>query len=123
RPYDELFHTTATNDRTQFTASLRAQYTFMNSLSAQVLYSFEGQEGKGQTERREDAFYVRDLINKFTQTGRNGILTYPVPRGAMVDRSYSAGRSHRLRGQLSFDKQVGEHGMRMLAGTELSNRP
>lgn len=123
RPYDELFHTTATNDRTQFTASLRAQYTFMNSLSAQVLYAFEGQEGKGQTERREDAFYVRDLINKFTQTGRNGILTYPVPKGAMVDRSYSAGRSHRLRGQVSFDKQVGEHGMRMLAGTELSNRP
>ena len=122
RPYDELHLTDNASDRTQLSASLRLQYALPVGIKAQMIYSYESQSNKGVNERSEETYFVRDLVNRFTQVGSNGVLTFPIPKGSLVDRSYSEGTAHRWRGQLSYNNHHGAHGLNILAGAEVSNR-
>lgn len=123
RPYDELYNNITSSDRMHLSASARLQYSFLKDFTAQILYSFEKQEEKGVRNNDEASFNVRDLINTFTQVGSNGVLSYPVPRGAILDRSYMDGFSQRFRGQLTYGKRHNAHGVNVFIGSEISNRP
>ncbi|SKB38090.1 TonB-linked outer membrane protein, SusC/RagA family [Sphingobacterium nematocida] len=122
RPYDELRATKNKSSRNQLNSTLRLRYEPLPGLSTQLVYRFDNTDGILQNMRTQEAYMVRDLINSFTQVDKNGKLTYPVPLGAILDRSYTDVWAHNLRGQLNFDRSYGSHGISTLLGAELSHR-
>lgn len=122
RPYDELSNTERVNKGNYLSTLVRATYLATDALKLQVTYGMERQDGTGENEQQLGAYYVRDQINYFTQIGQDGSIKYIVPKGGMMDRSYSWMFSHRLRGNLTYDEVWGGHRLSVLAGSEVSNR-
>jgi TonB-linked SusC/RagA family outer membrane protein len=67
-----------------------------------------------------DLFVTRDRINRFTQIGSEGNLTYPIPMGDILDVSQSDTYSHTFRPQVTYAKKWRErHFLNALAGMEV----
>ncbi len=65
-------------------------------------------------------FSTRDLINKYTQVGEDGNLSYPVPFGDLLSVSNSEMYSHTFRPQLTYQKAWQQnHFFNILAGGEI----
>ncbi|WP_276499390.1 SusC/RagA family TonB-linked outer membrane protein [Pontibacter litorisediminis] len=68
------------------------------------------------------SYYARDLINRFTQQSETGTLSYPIPRGGILDTRLYDFRSHNARAQLRYDRGWGIHEVAALAGAELQSQ-
>ncbi|UCS91968.1 SusC/RagA family TonB-linked outer membrane protein [Echinicola marina] len=67
----------------------------------------------------EASYYARNLVNRFTQQGDEGELTYPIPRGGIMDLGDLSSHSHTLRAQLAYNNTWNDkHDLDMLAGYE-----
>lgn len=67
----------------------------------------------------QEAFATRDLINRFTQVGPDGTLSFPVPRGSILDTWHTRFGSHNGRGQLKYNQSWDRHEVAAMAGAEL----
>ncbi|MBF8961747.1 SusC/RagA family TonB-linked outer membrane protein [Pontibacter sp. FD36] len=65
-----------------------------------------------------EAYGTRNLINRFTQVNPDGTLSFPVPRGSIIDTWHGQFRSHNGRGQLRYDLSAGKHELSAMAGAE-----
>lgn len=122
RPFDELRATKNISNRNQLNSGIKFAYEPLKGLSTQLVYRFDNTDGILKNMRSQESYMVRDLINSFTQVDKNGKLTYPIPLGAILDRTYTDVFAHRLRGQVNFDRSNSSHGINTLLGAELSHR-
>ncbi|GAB3014479.1 SusC/RagA family TonB-linked outer membrane protein [Niabella terrae] len=68
------------------------------------------------------SFYARDLVNQYANINYNtGNITYPVPKGGILDRSSSRTVVQHFRGQLSFSKDWSNHSLNAIAGAEVND--
>lgn len=121
-PYTDLQQSKTKTSLNHLAVNLTAQYQLLAGLNAQLIYGLENQQIHGNNFYREDSYFVRDLVNRFTQVNNGGVKRN-LPAGAIEDRSYSNLIGHRVRGQINFAKTWYEqHEFNMLLGAELSNR-
>ena len=67
-----------------------------------------------------DTYYVRNLINTFTQIDKiTGQVTRPIPLGDILDQDDNKYTNKAGRVQLNFDKQFGKHQIHALTGFEI----
>src|SRR5690606_29005366 len=85
------------------------------------LYNFEGQQTFSDAEDDLDSYGTRNLINKFTVI-ENGELKYGIPYGSIRDYSSRVLSGNRGRGQLVYNQAFGKHDLRVLTGSEISDR-
>lgn len=102
-------------------ASLRLQYQLWEPLKAELTYGYENQNGNTSTNFSEESYYVRDLINRYSQIV-NGQVKYIIPTGDILKTSVEGMQSHRIRGQLNFNKNWNNlHDLNILMGSEVSS--
>ncbi|HXO75188.1 MAG TPA: hypothetical protein VN824_08145, partial [Puia sp.] len=86
--------------------------------SAEAKYQLEQASGENRQLYSADSYYVRNLVNSFTQvTGDN--IVRPVPLGAILDQTHNELAAHALRGQLNFSQTWGRHQVTAIGGAEV----
>ncbi|SEK80887.1 SusC/RagA family TonB-linked outer membrane protein [Parapedobacter koreensis] len=117
RPLDEQRR----NANTTFSNELRINgdlnTRIWRGLSAKVSYQYVRANAGSQSHHRKDSYYVRNLVNQFTQP--DGTLV--IPHGGILQVGNPAGRfSHFGRALLNFERGFGDsHRMAALGGIEI----
>jgi TonB-linked SusC/RagA family outer membrane protein len=106
---------------TNYRLSSGLRYRLLPGLSAQLQYLYEASQARGRNAQDPASYYVRNLINQFTQVSATGVLTRPVPLGGITDFSSGNTANHDLRAQLNYDLQRGPHQLNAIAGYEIQS--
>jgi TonB-linked outer membrane protein, SusC/RagA family len=118
RPYEELSLADNTTKLQNLLFNLSARYQWTAHLSTEVRGQYENQWSDSRQLQHERSYYVRDLINSFTQlTGDNVIR--PVPLGGILDASRSRLQAYGLRGQANYRRDWVRHSVAAIAGGEI----
>jgi TonB-dependent starch-binding outer membrane protein SusC len=99
--------------------SMDAEYDLTKNLSVQLLYQYDRNWAETTELYGPNSFYTRDLVNQFTQVDPTGTLSFPVPKGSILDLGHSSFRSHTGRGQLNYQKDILKNSISALAGAEV----
>jgi len=116
KPLDELAlaDNTASNSEIRMNAGLR--YNITPTLDLDLKYQFRNTEGGTRNYYAPETYYVRDLMNRFTQP--NGVSV--IPNGGILSGSRSSGKSHYGRLQLNYNTSISDkHQLDALAGAEI----
>ncbi|MCW8310844.1 SusC/RagA family TonB-linked outer membrane protein [Sphingobacterium sp. InxBP1] len=100
---------------------MQLNYRIGNGWRLSALYNYQNETADNKTIHTEDAYYFRDLYNKFT-TVDAGKLVHNLPKGQIVDFNIGQMTSHKARMQLDYSKKWGLHDLVFLMGGELSDR-
>lgn len=94
-------------------------YNLMDGLKISLIYQLSDILGGSRNLRSEDSYYVRDLINRFSQ-GNGSAIVRPIPLGGILDQSEQRSTGHSLRGQVDYSKRIAEfHEIDLLGGYEI----
>lgn len=97
---------------------LAAQYEWMEGLKSELRYQYFTTNGLREDRMGQNSFYVRDLINKYSQLKGNA-LERPIPLGDIVDKTTNRQYGHNLRAQVFYDRQSRLGDLNMLIGAEI----
>ena len=103
---------------TDLVASFDLGYKLPLGFKASLKYNIEEQRTNREILQQLGSYYTRNLINSFAQLGSGGVVSYPVPIGAIVDRNEGRLRSEQYRGQLDFNREWTSHRLDALIGVE-----
>ena len=90
-------------------------YKLNSFLSVIANYQYLNDQNKDRLLRRADSYYVRNLINRFTQTDGTQLFPY----GGILREDRDEDISHTARLQVNMSKNWGDHDLVALAGHEL----
>lgn len=118
QPLSDFSKTTNTTARHELLLNMDANYSITDKLSFTALYQYE----RGQNDNRKlndaDSYDVRDMVNQYTQIAGT-TLSFPVPKGGILDLNSSVTQSHSSRAQLQYNNQIEAHQISFLAGAEM----
>ncbi len=118
-PLDEIDNSNNKSVLSDIRVNTSAKYSFFNSFSAEVRYTYEQSELNNKNLYSQDTYYTRNKINTYTSINSNGSLNRPVPLGAILDQSYNLINSNAIRGQLNFDESWKDNRITAIAGMEV----
>lgn len=118
RPLEEFGRATTTSARTDLRLTLGANYKIAEGLKLSALYQYWENQRTSENLNQADSYFARNLINSFTQRSTTGNLSYPVPRGGILNRSQGSALSHSARTQLDFNRKMGDFTLYALGGAE-----
>jgi TonB-linked SusC/RagA family outer membrane protein len=98
-------------------------YQILPGLSASLNYQYWKNSRRTEELAPIEAYTTRDLINNYTEIGQDGLMTYHVPMGGVLDQGFSDSYSHNLRGQLTYEKQwKAGHQLNLFGGFEVKSQ-
>ncbi|MBD1435018.1 SusC/RagA family TonB-linked outer membrane protein [Sphingobacterium sp. DN00404] len=100
------------------TMNLGAKYELLAGLNSEFRYQYQYSNTVNDHLQDEQSFFVRDLINKYSQMNGNTVER-AIPLGSILDRANSERRSHAIRGQLTYQKSFINSELNVLAGGEV----
>lgn len=122
RPVDEQKFKNNSDNATDNRLNFGLTYKLPKGFEIQARYVYEQLTNNQRNIADQNAYYVRNLINQYTQIGTVNVLTRPVPLGAVLNESSSNLSSHHLRGQLNYSRDWGsKSNFTALLGTEWSS--
>lgn len=123
RPLDELGLRDFTVNRNDLLMKFMTSYKILSSLKFEVQYQHEQQQYDYRDYNAPDSYYVRNLVNKFTQIDNvTGTKSYPLPQGAIMNLSKNNLYANNGRAQLYLDQKVGKGDINAILGYELRER-
>lgn len=88
----------------------------LNGLTVDLKYQYQKTIGKSRKLDDKSSYYVRNLVNKYTQTDGTRIFPY----GDILTIGNDERLAQAFRGQLNFEKSISDnHDLNILAGTEV----
>ncbi|RZM20861.1 MAG: SusC/RagA family TonB-linked outer membrane protein, partial [Pedobacter sp.] len=118
RPVEELSMADKASVSQDLRVNLGLQTKSYAGLAASLLYQFNTISREELNKQASTSFAVRDAINNITQIA-GGNLIRPIPLGGIVDGTRTDTEVQNLRGQLSYDRQWGEHELTGIMGAEV----
>lgn len=96
------------------------RYRLFPFLTVELRYQFQNQVLDNDVLYTIDSYWARNLINDYTQRRPDGSLSFPIPRGGIMERQRGETLSQQGRAQLDFRKDIGDqHQLTALAGWEI----
>jgi TonB-dependent starch-binding outer membrane protein SusC len=97
------------------------KYAINDLLSVEIQYQNERQWISERNFKSQETFYVRDLVNRFTQyNAATKTFTYNLPKGGILDLGNYTWNTNNARAQLNFRKIIhADHDITALAGAEI----
>ncbi len=98
-------------------------YQVIPGIRLDVIYQYGGENTTADNLYRKEGYFARDLINRFTQIGTGGSITYKLPYGDILDQNRITVNTHNLRGQLDYDKKWNtSNEIKSIIGAEIRTR-
>lgn len=119
-PLKDDNHKDAQNKLHSVITSLGLNFSPTKSLSFDIKYQYERQQGQSERYFGNESYFARDLFNRFTEIDNaTGAITHNIPRGGIKDASTSLLNVHNLRGHMNVDKYMGRNKVFAMAGVEV----
>ncbi|CAM3771914.1 SusC/RagA family TonB-linked outer membrane protein [Sphingobacterium prati] len=119
RPYGELQINDQYQKSRQLLFDLGMTYKITRWLGLEARGQYGTSAGKQEKLNGTESYFTRNLINLYT-TVKDGLYTYGVPKGGILNRSESEGQTKSFRIQLNQDKNFAEkHRLTSLMGFEV----
>ncbi len=120
RPLDEQRLNDDTNGSNEWRLNANVRYDFLKHFNLDASYQYTYGDTWSRRYLAPESYYVRDLVNQFTQP--DGTLA--VPYGGILEMGEpSSHDTHSGRAQLNFDTAIGDnHRLTALAGGEVRQR-
>lgn len=119
RPLEELSLMNRKTQSLDYRLVGQVSYPLIKGLKAEVLYQYACSNRLSSQLQSQQSYYVRDLINQYTQLSADGSLSRPLPLGAILDENQSRGYAQAGRFQLTLDRSFQKHQVAALAGVEV----
>jgi hypothetical protein len=120
-PLEEFGKSPTTLEREDLRLNLGMHYTVANGLKLSMLYQNYRQLSGRDTKYGVDSYFVRDLVNKFTQEESSGMLSYPVPLGGVWDQNSSRIVSNSVRIQADYRYSWSNWDISVIGGSEVKS--
>lgn len=102
-------------------ADIGINYKLLSSLNIDVRYRYQNQHAEHTLYQDMKSFYVRDIINAFSQLDyTSGTINYIVPKGGVFDITNETSRTQDARAQANFSQVWGHHELSAIAGAQLT---
>ncbi|WP_344675339.1 SusC/RagA family TonB-linked outer membrane protein [Sphingobacterium kyonggiense] len=116
RPLDERELIDSRQEAYEVQAQATLQYRFREFLNFSLMYQYTTDQNKNWTHYGKESFYVRNLVNRFTQQGGTQIIPYgDILSGDAGSRS----EVHNARLQTDYKQVFGKIEISALAGAEI----
>lgn len=115
RPLDEVEMSNKGADERRLLINFGLDLSPLRDLKLSLLYQYHYGDQKDQTYYQKDTYYVRDLVNKFTQADGQQI----VPNGGILDEGYFERKNQYGRFQAEYNKVFREHTFNTFIGAEI----
>ncbi|WP_439879714.1 SusC/RagA family TonB-linked outer membrane protein [Pontibacter sp. MBLB2868] len=109
-------------EQQQLILTAGAELQLAKGLALITRYQYAANTDENSNLQQLGSYYTRNLINRFTQQAEDGTLSFPVPRGSILDSRLTSFRSQNARGQLRYDGAWGKHEIAALGGAELQSQ-
>ena len=114
RPLESTHNTSA-----YYRIQAGVNFKLWEGLHLDLKYQTESSYTKNRSYKDGDSYYVRNMINDAAQYDeKRKELTLNVPEGGQLGENRSDSYSYTLRGQLNFNRTMGNHYVTALAGAE-----
>ena len=100
-----------------FSGELGINYQLIKGLDVDLKYLLQQGHGIESDMQGLSLFNTRKMVTQYAQVKANGI-TYPVPRGAILDQQYASSLNHALRAQLNLNQTWLKHSVNAILGAE-----
>lgn len=118
-PLEDYKHNRTTTQLQEINANTGVNISLAKFLSLDVKYQYQVQHSVAEKLADKESYEARELINAFTEIDPvTQSLKYVVPPGGIRRLSNARVNSQTFRGQLNFNKQMGNHSVNAIAGTE-----
>lgn len=119
-PLEDYKHIKNTTGLQDVTANAGINLQLIKGLSADIKYQYERQQTSGKNLMDMESYATREIINVYTQVDPStGALSYPIPKGDMLDFSDNLLQSHNARGQLNYAGSWDKNEFNIIAGAEI----
>lgn len=96
------------------------RYQIMPGFHAEVYYQYQNEVSNNRNYSSPERYYVRNLINTYSQRSSSGVFTYPMPIGGIISLADRNLNAYNARTQLTYNKTIKEnHQVSALAGAEI----
>lgn len=121
-PADEIGTSLSSNTRHHFNTQVMLEYRPVDGLSLNMHYNMESQPEDQFLLYRENSFFVRDMVNRFTQIDGQTVK-HVLPIGGVKNSTIQNLQGYNVRGQANYHKNLwNEHDLAVLVGGEISDR-
>ncbi|SDD79144.1 SusC/RagA family TonB-linked outer membrane protein [Niabella drilacis] len=119
-PFEDYKHD-ATNLKSQnIISNVDIRYTPIAGLEVSANYQYQNAWGSFTRMADMSSFYLRDLINRFTQLSYSKLPdVFPIPKGNLLSKSGSDLITNNFRALASYNRQLGKHLINILSGFDL----
>jgi len=119
RPLDELRNANNIVHLNDYRINLGLHYYIWKGLEARVYYQFSRSDSNFEQYYSLKTYKARNLINSFTQDSA-GVLSFPVPRGGILNESLSTITGNNVRLLLNYTDSLFRHGrLSLMTGAEV----
>lgn len=119
RPLDELRLADNTTTTNHLILSGIAKYEIIKGWNLQAHFQQEQQWSVEKNLQSIESYQVRSTVNTYTQRTTLGVMSFPVPKGDILDLRNRSLSSTNYRFQSNFEKRTGDHLIVALAGAEV----
>lgn len=118
-PYSDPQYTDLRSRLAELLGNVEIDLKIVDGLNLAAYYQIQRQDIGNENLYREQSYYTRNYINKFSQINEpDGTVTYRFPKGDILARSTAYVGSQSFRMQLNFNKTYGPHRVVAMAGME-----
>jgi TonB-linked SusC/RagA family outer membrane protein len=119
-PLEDLNNQDYTTQTGDIRINSAAKYKVSSWLEIEGRYQYQNQNQNIRNLQNENLYYTRNLINQYAYKDVNNIVQFPIPKGSILDNTYSSIISQDTRLSLNFNKEWKNiHRLTMLLGAEI----
>lgn len=117
-PLTDWMHSTSESSNDELILNASLQYKILKGLTADVKYQYQRGTGISRALSDADSYYARNYTNTFAQENEEGLLTFKVPKGGILDQMNSRSEINNLRTQANYTYSSSRHSIAAIAGAE-----
>ncbi|HWV72972.1 MAG TPA: SusC/RagA family TonB-linked outer membrane protein [Pseudosphingobacterium sp.] len=117
-PLNDIYERDQTTHSNDLRLTADARYNVLDWLNVEVKYQYQKATGESDYLNKENSYFVRNLINSYTQFNGNGSFSSPIPNGAILDRSLRTVTAHSFRSQFNINKSWDKFYLSAIGGLE-----
>ena len=120
RPADELNYLDNKTKQQHLRVSTQLNYKLSPAINIDLKYQYESQDQNTNNYQPLASYNTRSLINQYTRIVLpDSSVVKQLPSGDILDYASSKLSSHNFRGQLNYSRELGNHQLTAIAGTEV----
>lgn len=121
RPADERNFLNQFLKTSDLRVNIGLSYKVEKGLNVDVLYQYQNNNSDSRHLRPLESYYVRDMVNKFTQVNVDGSLVFPVPRNSILNSGENNIIGHNARVQLNYFRGWEDWELNTIVGYEIKD--